>query len=213
MKDNYIYYGNGEIRINYSEDILGFDIRLKGTYDIESYQSENFYISYNNDRLIGVGLGSVLGKKPFLNYTGNLEVLECKAITSDMKSVNIIPKIVRLDKFEAIRDGFDGSNTSFEDMDNVGIVGEIPRATKVKIVTENLHTKGGQFNLNQVDYKGYYHLHQDGVAMTGKSHNESSEVLDRIEKEGTIRRINNTLREIRRPSTSRDISSSTGGGY
>ena len=49
--------------------------------------------------------------------------------------------------------------------------------------------------------------------MTGKSHNESSEVLARIEKEGTIRRINNTLREIRRPSTSRDISSSTRGGY
>ena len=56
MKNDYIYYGNGKIRINYSEDILGFDIRLKGTYDIESHQSENFYISYKNNRLIGVGL-------------------------------------------------------------------------------------------------------------------------------------------------------------
>ena len=213
MKNDYIYYGNGKIRINYSEDILGFDIRLKGTYDIESHQSENFYISYNNDRLIGVGLGSVLGGKPFLNYTGHLEVLECKIITSDMKSVNIIPKIVRLDKFEAIRDDFDGSNTNFEDMNNVGIVGEIPRVTKVKIATENLYTKGGQFNLNGTEYKGYYHLHQDGVAMTGKSHNESSEVLDRISKEKTTKRINNTLREIRRTSTSADISSGTGGGY
>ena len=98
-------------------------------------------------------------------------------------------------------------------MDNIGIVGEIPRATKVKIVTENLHTKGGQFNLNGTEYKGYYHLHQDGVAMTGKSHNESSEVLNHISKERTIRRINNRLRAIRRSSVSKEVSSSTGGGY
>ena len=128
-----------------------------------------------------------------------------------MKSVNIIPKIVRLDKFQVIRDSFDGSNTNFEDMDNIGVVGKIPRATKVKIVTENLHTKGGQFKLNGIEYNGYYHLHQNGVAMTGKRHDESSEELIRIHKEGTIRRINNTLKTIRRIST--EVSSNGGGGY
>ena len=69
---NRIEYGNGDISIDIGNSVKGFDILLSGTYELESHDISNFLISYNNGRLIGVGLGSTLGVAPFLKYIGDL---------------------------------------------------------------------------------------------------------------------------------------------
>ena len=69
-KGNYIYYGDGDIRIKFNKPISAFDIILVGTYTLESYNPNNFIISYNNGRVLGVGLGSTLGENAFLKYKG-----------------------------------------------------------------------------------------------------------------------------------------------
>ena len=204
-KINYIYYGDGDIRIETTMPIKAFDIKFAGTYSLESYNPENFLINYNNGRVIGVGLGSVLGEGAFLKYTGDLKILICKVVTSKNEMINLIPKLVRNDKFDVVRNDFSGENIKFEDLDKVGVIGDIPTKTTINIVTKNFNTKGGEYTLDGKDYVGDYHIHYTGVAMTGSDHTEDSEVLELRNKKQRIKTISGVVASI---STS---SISTGG--
>ena len=51
-KINYIYFGDGDIKIKSSMPIKSFDMRFAGKYNLESYNPDNFLIHYNNGRLI-----------------------------------------------------------------------------------------------------------------------------------------------------------------
>ena len=199
---NRIEYGDGDISINIGDSVIGFDIILGGTYELESYDVPNFLISYNNNRIIGVGLGSKLGVSPFLKYTGDLKILNCTIVNDEMKKINIYPTF-RYDHFRYISDNFDGVNTKFEDLNQDNVNGKIPRKTKVYIITKNQHTKGGQYTLNKNNYIGDYHLHHNGIAMTGKEHTEYSEILEITDIKKRKRKISQTIRTARK----------TGGGY
>ena len=201
-KINYIYYGDGDIRIQTTMSIKAFDIKIAGTYSLESYNPENFLINYNNGRVIGVGLGSVLGEGAFLKYTGDLRILSCKVVTSENEMINLIPKLVRNDKFDVVRNDFSGENIKFEDLDKVGVVGDIPTKTTINIVTKNFNTKGGEYTLDGKDYVGDYHIHYTGVAMTGSDHTEDSEVLELRNKKQRIKTISGVVASISASSTS-----------
>ena len=201
-KINYIYYGDGDIRIQTTMSIKAFDIKIAGTYSLESYNPENFLINYNNGRVIGVGLGSVLGEGAFLKYTGDLRILSCKVVTSENEMLNLIPKLVRNDKFDVVRNDFSGENIKFEDLDKVGVVGDTPTKTKINIITKNFNTKGGEYTLDGKDYVGDYHIHYTGVAMTGSDHTEDSEVLELRNKKQRIKTISGVVASISASSTS-----------
>ena len=201
---NKIEYGDGDIRIDIGSSVIGFDIILSGTYELESYSPHNFYINYNKGRLIGVGFGSTLGESAFLKYTGDLKIQRCVVIKDSREKVFLKPLRRTLDTFNAVENDFDGENLKFENLDYVGIVGKIPNKTTVKIITKNLTANIGQYTLNGEDYVGDYHLHHTGVAMTGADHTEDSEVLTIKNKIKRIRNIRNAVRKI-------SASSSTGG--
>ena len=201
---NKIEYGDGDIKIDIGSSVVGFDIILSGTFELESYNPHNFYISYNKGRLMGIGLGSTLGETAFLKYAGDLRINLCKVITTDNNILNLMPKLTRNDKFNYVRNAFDGENLKFENLDNVGIVGKIPNKTTVKIITKNLTASIGQYTLHGGDYVGDYHLHHTGVAMTGADHTKDSEVLTIKNRKKRIRNIRNAVRKI-------SASSSTGG--
>ena len=196
-KRNVIYYGDGEITIICDESILGFHIEFEGNYNIESYNPENFLISYNNGTMVGVGLGTELGGNPFLKYTGDLRIKECKVVTPNMEYLNIIPKLIRNDKFNANDINFNRESLKFEDLNRDGVFGYIPMKSKVKIITKNLNTKGSQYKLDGEDYIGDYHLHHTGVAMTGSDHTENSKVLELTNKKQRIKHIINRIRRQR----------------
>ena len=118
--------------------------------------------------------------------------------------MNLMPKLIRNDKFGHVRNAFEGENLKFENLDNVGIVGKIPNKTTVKIITKNLTASIGQYTLHGGDYVGDYHLHHTGVAMTGADHTKDSEVLTIKNRKKRIRNIRNAVRKI-------SASSSTGG--
>ena len=201
---NKIEYGDGDIRIDIGSSVIGFDIILSGTYELESYNPHNFYINYNKGRLMGFGFGSTLGESAFLKYTGDLRINLCKVITTDRNIINLMPKLIRNDKFNYVRNAFDGENLKFENLDYVGIVGKIPNKTTVKIITKNLTATIGQYTLNGGDYVGDYHLHHTGVAMTGADHTEDSEILTLKSKSKKTKEIRGVVRKI-------SASSSTGG--
>lgn len=191
-KGNYIYYGDGDIRIKFNKPISAFDIILVGTYTLESYNPNNFIISYNNGRVLGVGLGSTLGENAFLKYKGDLKIIKCKAVTTDMEIVDIIPRLIRNDRFNSVQNIFNGENLKFENLNKVGVVGVIPYKITVNIITKNLYTKGTEYLLDGVDYIGDYHLHSTGIAMTGSDHTEDSEELEiknKSKRKKTIQKI------------------------
>ena len=99
----------------------------------------NFLINYNNNRVLGVGLGSMLGEDAFLKYTGDLKIITCKVVTSENEMINLIPKLTRRDKFNCVRNDFDGENLKFEDLNKVGVVGKIPSKKTVNIITKNFN--------------------------------------------------------------------------
>ena len=151
--------------------------------------------------MIGVGLGSILGESPFLKYTGNLSIADCRVTTSDMKILHITPRLIRNDKFNATINSFSGENLKFEYLNSVGVYKGIPNKSTVSIITKNLNTKGNQFLLNSKDYIGDYHIHYTGVAMTGSDHTEDSEVLTIKNTRKRIRKIRNAVGEITASST------------
>lgn len=203
-KINYIYFGDGDIKIKSSMPIKSFDMRFAGKYNLESYNPDNFLIHYNNGRLIGVGVGSVLGEDAFLQYTGDLRILTCKAVTSENDMINLIPKLVRNDRFGSIMNDFDGERTYFEDLDSIGVIDKIPDKRTINIITKNFNTKGGEYTLDGNDYIGDYHLHHTGVAMSGSDHTEDSQILELRNKKKRIKNIKRVVRKI-------TASSSTGG--
>lgn len=206
-KNNIIYYGDGDIKIVSSETILGFDIKFEGNYNLESYNPDNFMISYNKGRILGVGLGSTLGENAFLKYTGDLKIKECKVVTSDMKVLNITSRLVHNDRFNSVQNNFDGENLQFQNLNKIGVVKGIPNKTTVNIITKNLHTEGNQYKLNGENYTGDYHLHHTGIAMTGSDHTEGSEKLTIQDKKKRIKNIRTAIKKVAISSTGR------GGGY
>ena len=184
---NKIEYGDGDIKIDIGNSVIGFEIVFSGTYKLESYNPHNFYISYNKGKIIGVGMGNTLAETPFLKYKGDLKVNSCKVVTTDMEIINLMPKLIRNDKFNYVRNAFDGENLKFENLDNVGIVGKIPNKTTVRIITKNLTARFGQLTLRGASYVGDYHLHHTGLAMTGADYTEDSEILTIKNKIKSIR--------------------------
>ena len=201
-KGNYIYYGDGDIRFKCSCEISGFDIKFQGNYNLESYEVDNFLINYNNGRMIGVGFGNTIGEDYFLKYTGDLRILTCKAVTSENDMINLIPKLVRNDRFGSIMNDFNGEQTYFEDLDNIGVIDKIPDKRTINIITKNFNTKGGEYTLDGKDYVGDYHVHYTGVAMTGSDHTEDSEVLELRNKKQRIKTISGVVASISASSTS-----------
>ena len=192
----FIYYGEGDIFIEYSEPISAFDIKFDGIYELESYNPDNFLMNYNNGRLIGVGLGSTLGEDPFLKYTGDLRIKECKIVTSNMGIFSLSSKKIANDNFEKTRSKFSKNPAKFENLDRGGVIYRIPDKTKVNIITKNLYTDGG-YLLDGLDYKGDYHLHHTGIAMTGSDHTEDSEILELKNKNIRIRKIKTVNKVIK----------------
>ena len=140
---NRIEYGNGEVFIDIGESVIGFEILLAGTYELESYDITNFIMKYNNHKVIGVGLGSKLGKQSFLKYTGDLKILKCVVIKDNLEKVQLYIDY-RDDKFSKILDNFDGANTNFEDMNNSNIYGEIPAKIKTTFKNNKIYDKYGK---------------------------------------------------------------------
>ena len=140
---NKIEYGNGEVFIDIGEDVIGFDILLSGLYELESVDITNFIMKYHNHRIIGVGLGSKLGKQAFLKYTGDLRILKCVVVKDNMEKKQLYIDY-RDDKFSTTFDDFDGTNTKFEDMNNSNIHGDIPSKIKTTFLNDKIYDINGK---------------------------------------------------------------------
>ena len=140
---NKIEYGNGEVFIDIGESVIGFDMLLAGTYELESYDITNFVMKYNNHRVIGVGLGSRLGNQAFLKYTGDLKILKCIAIKDNLEKV-YLQTVGKTNSFSKTFNNFDGENANFEDLNFNGIVDTLPTKIKTTFLNNKIYDKDGK---------------------------------------------------------------------
>ena len=193
-----IYYGDGNINIKYKFDIMAFDMKITGKYNLETYENSNFIITEKKGRIIGFSMGTPLGEGNFLKYEGNLKISSCKIVGSDLKKYSAIPTLRTYNEFRKIRDNFDGKTDKFEDLTQSYTVGKELTKTSVKWTNKGIHTKGGELTLNGKYYIGDCHIHSDGTIMTGIEHTDKSEILELKGLKERQRRIKRGLGSIKK---------------
>ena len=192
-----IYYGDGNINIKYKFDIIGFDMTIRGKYNLESYETPSFIIIEKKGRIIGFTTGTPLGEGNFLKYEGSLKISSCKIFRSDLKSYSAIPTLRTYNEFRKIRYNFDGKTDKFEDLTQPDIVGNEPRKSSINLINKSLIAKSGELTLNGKDYTGDCHIHSNGIIMTGIEHTDKSEILEIKGLKKSKRRIKGTLDKIK----------------
>ena len=225
-----IYFGEGNIWIN--REIKGFDIFIKGGFDLDSYNPENFIIIKKGNRIIGASLGKSINETPFLKYVGDLVVVRGLYLSSDNEVIAATPKREYEDKFNTILANVDSVNEKFEILNKGADYGYGLNSPRKKLkarshwTLNNLHTEGGEYFLGNKDYVGYFHIHQDLTAMTGNEHSKESKLLSlNRDVEGALitkKLLSKTTNKILTPRTPARVKSTTrgysgggsgGGGY
>lgn len=214
---------DGKFRLyNQYSELAGIEITYSGEVYINPTLPEGWALRAGNNKILIVNFGTniIENGSDLFTYEGVLNVRNCLGATKQMERVQITvankkilwgdSKMLGMTEKTDTWDSLEHNNISKPKQpkifgrqyksqyqkSNIGIV-NIP-------MQKNLHTKGGEYTLDGKEYKGYYHVHFDmGYAMTGKTHSKASKHL---QKDG-----DKIVRK--QPTTSRQATPSTGGGY
>lgn len=164
--------------------IVVIDILFSGSLHAESMLPDSWTLLSSSNRIICINFGT---STPFeiLSYTGNLTIKN--ASIYDAESNLHKPTIVFRgnDYWELTRETFDTSTSFYENFSS-----EITKKSNIKgvsIIKNNLMSKNDEFFYKDGSpYYGEYHMHQDGQAMTGASHERSSVNIYRKNEIGKV---------------------------
>tara|TARA_Y100001973_G_C5207030_1_gene342243 strand:+ start:2049 stop:2567 length:519 start_codon:yes stop_codon:yes gene_type:complete len=143
-----IILNNGKISIPIGQNVVGLDIKLSGQYELEYITKSNFYIDYSDNRIIGFGVGTKLGISTFLEYTGNLKIINCKVVKDNLKVVELLP-YYQIDKFNKNHSTFDGSQGLIENLSKDNVFGTIPQKIKTTFKNEIYDQDGKKIDIQK----------------------------------------------------------------
>ena len=168
-----LYYGGGVCTVE--GNISSLDISYKGNILIESKLPHGYTISLNNNKL---------SIKPFLNkvtlnelfeYIGEFKIRSAIGYNEFERQPITIVSV--LDYSELLNTNAEDMTTKSEDLKATYLHVTTLKKTRIsKKVYENLDTSTAEINLslNGSIYEGFFHLHVDGTAMTGRTHTKES---------------------------------------
>ena len=174
---NLLYYGNGVCTIEGGANILGVQIKYRGSIKIEKTAGDNFVMVHNNNGIIFFPTGEGYLNELF-NYSGTLKILSVIVADNNGEKVSCTIKKV-MDYSELIESTAETMTMKSEEMSvghsSVKEINETPQ------ILENQHTrdKSTPFYLSTgIEYTGCYHIHlSDSSCMTGSVHDENSQAL------------------------------------
>ena len=143
-----IILNNGKISIPIGQNVVGLDIKLSGQYELEYITKSNFYIDYNDNRIIGFGVGAKLGISTFLEYTGDLKVINCRAVRDNLEVVQLLP-YYQIDQFNKNHSTFDGSQELIENLSKDNVFGAIPQKIKTTFKNEIYDQDGKKIDIQK----------------------------------------------------------------
>ena len=174
-----IYYGGGNCTIE-SPDANGVQIRYKGAIKIKDKTSDNYHIATGNNKIIIFPIGVVQPLSELFEYNGSFNIISVLVADSNGKKVSTTIKRV-MDYAELIDSNAEDLTVNSERLRAGYSYGATVRKTSVdKNIIKSLHTSnhdGDLFTSDGSPYSGYYHIHPDGSAMSGKEHTEGSQYL------------------------------------
>ena len=208
-----IFKNNGDISIENSEDILSFEMRLKGRFLMTAYMRDYWSLSYNKKTktVKCFTTGASIGADPILKYKGRLQVVYCKVHLLNGQTRGAMERDTNPNVWNKKISTWDGISEKFDELKKSNIFASVPPKTMVHWQHKNKMTKGGAFILKNKDYKGPYHIHHNGCVMTGSEYSEESEVLKRSVSNRELRQQINT--PVRKAKNIRTIKKSIKGDY
>ena len=177
---NKLIYGNGEISLDLSGNVLGVDIEFSGQADITVSLPSSWVVSSNKQhtRVIGIGMGEqISGTFSIISYTGDVRPTRCVVVTDDLKLDNL--EIINpadtlyLNKSKLV---FSTSNDKYDELSKDNIY--IKKTAKRNIVQKGLLTGPNEYYYisgSHVPEGTEYHIHLDTYqAMTHSTHEKDS---------------------------------------
>ena len=173
-----LYYGNGVCSVE--GNVGSLSILYKGAILIDSKLPYGYTISLDKKRIY---------IEPFLNravlgelfgYIGEFRIISITAHNDAGVPISV-PVYKSMDFSELLDTKAEDMTRKSEDI-KVGYlhITKLQRTRVQKKVYESLHTSSTNKNLflNGELYKGNFHIHIDGTAMTGMKHSEDSRALE-----------------------------------
>ena len=172
-----IYYGNGKCTIEGS-DIVGVELRYRGTITIEDKSPEGYALAHQNNGIMIFPLSSQEPLSELFDYSGDLRLIS--AIVANKEAERVTTTIKRvMDYSELLDTKSEDLTMPSEKLNAEHKFGAIPKKTTLKQkYVENLYTADWEMELfykSGEKYDGYFHIDlKDNTAMTGKVNNEDS---------------------------------------
>ena len=210
-----ITYGNGDVLFDGSAK--AFQMLYRGTITITN-SPDNLIISANRKKIIGVMIDGTDLPQELFNYVGDLRLLSCNTITNEESKSQKIT-LQGVDYWELDKEKWEDDGSLWGTRDGTYLVGSKQRFSKHNIVVNNnIKTQSdGQYkykNGSPVAANTLIHIHGDGVAMTGGTHNEDSVQIyytTKISRQ-QLGRLTQQIRQTTSTYTSSSVSSGGSGG-
>tara|TARA_R100000278_G_scaffold95367_1_gene72818 strand:- start:2109 stop:2768 length:660 start_codon:yes stop_codon:yes gene_type:complete len=216
-----LVYGDGNVIFEGSA--RGFEIVYKGAIKITE-SPDNLFISGNKKKIVGVMMADEDIPNKLFSYEGNFRILLCNMIQNN-EMVKTEVKLQGVDFWQLDGQKWEDDGTKWGTSNKTFLVGAVQRFNKHDIVVNNnIRTQyDGQYNYSNGDpvlANTLIHIHNDGKAMTGGTHNEDSveiyaSKVDPARIQRVIKRSRQTTANYTTPaptSTSGGSGGSGGGG-
>tara|TARA_Y100000310_G_C20473504_1_gene711250 strand:+ start:42 stop:737 length:696 start_codon:yes stop_codon:yes gene_type:complete len=175
-----LFYGSGNCSIE-GTNIRGVEIRFRGAISITDKTNSNFSLTSNNNRIIIFPVGNGFLNDLF-DYVGEFKIVSVIVADNDAESVHCRVKKV-MDYSELLNSKSEDLTVKSESLSAGYIYGDSTNSQTIldQPIIPNLNTSKLNINLyykNGKEYHGLFHIHlKNSAAMTGGTHNESSQDL------------------------------------
>ena len=173
-----LYYGKGDCSIQ--GNISSITINYRGAIFITSKVPHRYYIKQKNNVLEINTLFDTHSLTELFSYIGEFRILSARA--NDLQGENVSISVNRvMDYTELLTTNSEDLTTKSEDLKVGYVYGRKFKKTMMNpVVTENLKTQDAKKDLylSGTQYSGDFHMHNNGVIMTGRIHTKDSKILE-----------------------------------
>ena len=171
---NKLYYGSGRCTIETSQ-IVGLQISYRGKIKIDDKTSDSHQLMANEKMIMIFPMSNVSVLSELFEYSGEFRILS--VVASDSASNKVPVQIKKQMNYSEMLDTNAEDLTINSEEINVGYryKNKIKKTSFKQKTIDNLHSKGGLYYYDGIEYRGSYHIHKEtGQAMTGATHTKDS---------------------------------------
>ena len=174
-----LYYGNGNCSID--GYVRTVDIRFRGAIEITDKTSDDFVISYHNNRLIVFPIRGKETLDDLFDYVGEFKITSVLAV-NELAEIEPCTYHRVMDYTELLNSNSEDLTVNTENLKSTHISGKkVSKTILYQPIIPNLNTNDWNMVLylkDGTEYSGYFHIHlSNSSSMTGAEHDKDSQDL------------------------------------